>query len=49
MFGWFVFGDVPKTSMLIGAVIIVGAGLFIYERQKKIAPAGSEGDGLDVV
>ncbi len=49
LFGWFVFGDVPKTSMLIGAVIIVGAGLFIYERQKKVAPADREGDVQDVV
>ncbi len=33
--GYLVFGDVPRPAMLVGAVIIVAAGLFIFERQKK--------------
>lgn len=49
VFGWFVFGDVPKTQMLVGAVIIVGAGLFIFERQKKVAPDAAGSGVQDVV
>ncbi|GLS76894.1 permease [Oharaeibacter diazotrophicus] len=49
VFGWTVFGDVPKTDMLIGGVIIVGAGLFIFERQKKVAPEAAETSVQDVV
>ena len=37
VFGYFIFGDVPKTPMLIGGAIIIGAGIFIFERQKKLA------------
>jgi len=35
LFGWLVFGDLPNRNMLIGAAVIIGAGLFIFERQKK--------------
>lgn len=43
LFGYLVFGDVPRASMLAGAVVIVGAGLFIFFReQRKAAPAGPE-------
>jgi drug/metabolite transporter (DMT)-like permease len=37
LFGYLVFGDVPDTLTLIGAAIIVGAGLFIYFRERKVA------------
>ncbi len=37
VFGYLIFGDVPKTNMLIGAGIIIAAGLFIFERQKTVA------------
>lgn len=46
LFGWFVFGDAPKTPMLIGGAIIIGAGIFIFERQKKV---GAPVDVPDVV
>ena len=36
VFGWLVFGDVPKPHMLAGAVIIVAAGLFIFFREQKL-------------
>lgn len=36
VFGWFVFGDVPRSAMLLGAAIIVGAGLFIFMREQKV-------------
>lgn len=37
LFGWLVFGDVPRPAMLLGAVIIVAAGLFIFFRGRKVA------------
>ncbi len=37
IFGYFVFGDVPRIAMLAGAAIIVGAGLFIFFRGQKVA------------
>ena len=36
VFGYAVFGDVPSTLTLIGALIIVGAGLFIFFREQKV-------------
>jgi drug/metabolite transporter (DMT)-like permease len=37
LFGWLVFGDVPRPAMLLGALIIVAAGLFIFFRGRKVA------------
>lgn len=37
IFGYLVFGDVPRPAMLAGAAIIVGAGLFIFFRSRKRA------------
>lgn len=48
LFGYFVFGDVPGPGMILGAVIIVAAGLFIFERQKKTS-AITPADVQDVV
>ncbi|MEO4001513.1 DMT family transporter [Mesorhizobium sp. CAU 1732] len=39
IFGWLVFGDVPRPAMLAGAAIIVAAGLFIFVREQKAARA----------
>jgi len=33
VFGWLFFGDVPGTRILVGAAIVVLAGLFIFHRQ----------------
>jgi drug/metabolite transporter (DMT)-like permease len=35
VFGFIVFGDVPRPAMLIGAAIIIAAGLFIFFRERK--------------
>lgn len=35
IFGYLVFGNVPKAQTLIGAAIIVAAGLFIYLREQQ--------------
>ena len=40
-FGWLVFGDLPRISMLAGAAIIVASGwwLFVLERRRAAAAA----------
>ncbi|MDE0923958.1 DMT family transporter [Aurantimonas coralicida] len=37
LFGYLVFGDVPRLTMLFGAAIIMGAGLFIFFRERQLA------------
>ena len=39
VFGWLVFGDIPRPAMLTGAAIIVAAGLFIFFRERRLAKA----------
>jgi drug/metabolite transporter (DMT)-like permease len=39
VFGWLFFGDVPRPNILIGAAIIVSAGLFIFFREQKLKKA----------
>lgn len=34
--GWFVFGDRPTVQMLVGGMIVVGAGLFIIWREHSL-------------
>jgi drug/metabolite transporter (DMT)-like permease len=34
--GWFVFSDVPTVQMLAGALIVIGAGLFIIWREHSL-------------
>src|SRR6202008_4085083 len=36
MFGYFVFGDVPRMATILGVVIIIGAGLYIFLRERKL-------------
>jgi drug/metabolite transporter (DMT)-like permease len=36
IFGWTVFGDVPRTAVMTGAAIIVAAGLYIFFREQKL-------------
>ena len=35
VFGWLVFADIPRPAMLVGAAIIVAAGLFIFFREQR--------------
>jgi drug/metabolite transporter (DMT)-like permease len=43
LFGYLVFNNVPEWPTLIGAAIIVGAGLFIFFREQRLAiPAQPE-------
>jgi drug/metabolite transporter (DMT)-like permease len=36
MFGYLVFGDVPSMATIAGAAIIIGAGLYIFLRERKL-------------
>jgi drug/metabolite transporter (DMT)-like permease len=36
IFGFVVFGDVPSISTVIGAVIIIGAGFYIFLREQQL-------------
>jgi drug/metabolite transporter (DMT)-like permease len=36
MFGYFVFGDVPSPATILGAAIIIGAGLYIFLRERNL-------------
>jgi len=36
MFGYLVFGDVPQVSTIVGAAIIIAAGLYIFIREQQL-------------
>jgi drug/metabolite transporter (DMT)-like permease len=36
LFGYVVFGDVPQVATLAGAAIIIGAGIYIFMRERKL-------------
>jgi drug/metabolite transporter (DMT)-like permease len=41
LFGWMVFGDVPRPAVLIGAAIIVASGLYIALREHQLGKAST--------
>lgn len=44
IFGFVVFGDVPQVATLIGAAIIIGAGFYIYLRERDLGRETAEVD-----
>ncbi|MGH6862580.1 MAG: DMT family transporter, partial [Phyllobacterium sp.] len=40
LFGWLVFGDVPRSSMLVGSAFIIASGLFIFFREQQLKRQG---------
>ena len=36
MFGYLVFGDVPSVATIVGAAIIIGAGFYIFLREREL-------------
>jgi drug/metabolite transporter (DMT)-like permease len=42
LFGYFAFGDVPSVATLIGAGIIVAAGLYIFIRERQLGHTPDE-------
>lgn len=49
IFGYIFFGDVPAGHMLVGAAIIVLAGLFIFHRQSVVTGVPAETVPKDIV
>jgi drug/metabolite transporter (DMT)-like permease len=45
-FGWVVFGDVPRATVLVGAGVIVAAGLALFVVEQRRAANQSERAGL---
>jgi drug/metabolite transporter (DMT)-like permease len=41
MFGYFVFGDVPSAATIVGAAIIIAAGICIFFREQALGKAES--------
>jgi drug/metabolite transporter (DMT)-like permease len=41
LLGYIFFGDIPSVPMLIGAGIIIGAGIYIFIREQQLAKASS--------
>ena len=39
MFGYLVFGDMPSPATIVGAAIIIGAGLYIFLRERELGRA----------
>src|SRR5689334_22831880 len=42
IFGFVVFGDVPSIATIIGAAIIIGAGFYIYLRERDLGRASED-------
>ncbi|MCA1516377.1 DMT family transporter [Bradyrhizobium sp. NBAIM01] len=42
IFGFVVFGDVPSIATLVGAAIIIGAGFYIYLRERDLGRESDE-------
>lgn len=40
IFGYFVFDTLPKTRVIIGAIIVISSGLYIWYRENKIRKPG---------
>ncbi|MDQ8732040.1 DMT family transporter [Bradyrhizobium sp. LHD-71] len=39
IFGYLVFNDVPSTNIIVGAAVIIGAGFYIFLRERRFAAA----------
>ncbi|MBC9880881.1 DMT family transporter [Bradyrhizobium sp. INPA01-394B] len=42
IFGFVVFGDVPEIATIVGAAIIIGAGFYIYLRERDLGRTGGD-------
>jgi drug/metabolite transporter (DMT)-like permease len=40
VFGWLIFGDAPRLSIVLGAGLIVASGLFIFFREQQLKRQG---------
>ena len=37
LLGYWFFGDVPQTAMLVGCAVIIAAGIYIFMRERRLA------------
>lgn len=37
IWGWLFFGDLPDAATVVGAVVIVASGLYVWHRETKAA------------
>jgi drug/metabolite transporter (DMT)-like permease len=42
VFGWMFFGDIPRPTMMVGATLIIGSGLFIFFREQQLKKGRSD-------
>jgi drug/metabolite transporter (DMT)-like permease len=42
IFGFVVFGDIPSAATIVGAAIIIGAGLYIFLRERDLGRADTQ-------
>lgn len=49
LFGWLVFGDVPRVTMLVGAGFIIASGLFILFREQQLKRQGRLKEPVETV
>ena len=48
MFGYVVFGDVPPMATIVGAAIIIGAGFYIFLRERELGREETGGQSAGV-
>ena len=46
IFGWLFFGDMPQTSIVVGAGLIVLSGLYIFFRENTLKRRRETAEGL---
>ena len=46
IFGWLFFNDVPQTSIVVGAGLIVLSGLYIFFRENTLKRRRETAEGL---
>jgi len=42
LLGWWLFGDIPTLSTWLGTLILVGSGLYIFQRERRLAKANQK-------
>ena len=42
IYGWFVFGDIPKLATIIGGVFIIVSGIYVYRSSSNVSQSSSK-------
>ncbi len=43
LYGWLIFGDIPGAKTMVGATVIIAAGLYAWHRERSAAPPPESG------